>query len=110
MTDLATVTDETFAEALQDHSALMLRFEATWCTASRASRDAFMEYAQSHGLPLHIATVDVDANPLIPTHLDIQVIPAHVLFLQGQPVSRIDGSIPVDMLHTHLRMTLGAGG
>src|SRR5207247_8794048 len=87
MADTATVhlTEQTFDEALSQHSGLMMvDFWAEWCGPCRALSPALEELASESAGRVTLATVNVDENPGLAARYGIRSIPTLLFVKQGK--------------------------
>src|SRR5256886_15637287 len=98
MADTATVhlTEQTFDEALSQHSGLMMvDFWAEWCGPCRALSPVLEELASESAGRVTLAKVNVDENPGLAARYGIRSIPTILFVKQGKVVAdQVIGAVP----------------
>jgi len=106
MADTATVhlTEQTFDEALSQHSGLMMvAFWAEWCGPCRALSPVLEELASESAGRVTLAKVNVDENPGLAARYGIRSIPTILFVKQGKVVAdQIIGAVPKAKLREKL--------
>jgi thioredoxin 1 len=104
------VTDPTFeTEDLRSDQPVLVDFWATWCGPCRMVAPVLQEIAKEQGERLHIAKLDVDANPITAGRFGVRSIPTMILFKNGREAQRLVGYMPKERLLKMLDPHLGAG-
>ncbi len=100
-----TVTDATFAREVLEASArrpVLLDCWAPWCGPCRTIAPALEELAAESAGLYRVAKLNVDENPRTSAALGIQSIPTLFVYKGGQPVERIVGAQPKQVLAARL--------
>jgi thioredoxin len=100
-----TVTDATFAREVLEASAarpVLLDCWAPWCSPCRMIAPALEELAAESAGLYRVAKLNVDENPRTAAALGIQSIPTLFVYRGGQPVERIVGAQPKQVLAARL--------
>jgi thioredoxin len=100
-----TVTDATFAReviAASKTRPVLLDCWAVWCGPCRVIAPALEELAAESAGLYRVAKLDVDQNPNTAAALRIQSIPTLFVYKGGQPVERIVGAQPKNVLAARL--------
>ena len=95
------VTDSTLASEVQDGITLV-DFWAPWCGPCKMLGPVLEELAAEFASKIKMAKLNIDENNVIASQLGIMSIPTMVLFKEGQPVEKIVGYQPKEVLKGYL--------
>jgi thioredoxin 1 len=86
------VTDSTFeTEVQKSKQPVLVDFWATWCGPCRMYGPIVDQLAQDYKGRLKVVRVDVDENPGLAQHFQIQAIPTSILFSKGKVFKTLYG-------------------
>ena len=94
-----TMSDADFDQVITDSDKpVLVDFWAPWCGPCRFVAPVLSEIASEKVELLKVGKLNVDENPDVAQKYGITGIPTMILFKDGQPVERIVGALPKDML------------
>jgi thioredoxin 1 len=96
------VTDATFQLTIQQHALVVVDCWAIWCAPCRMIAPVIESLAQEYTGKIVFAKLDVDQNPQISLHYQIQSIPTLLVFKHGRLVDRIIGALPRQLLEPRI--------
>ncbi|MCU0382534.1 MAG: thioredoxin [Cyclobacteriaceae bacterium] len=95
-----------FVERIKGDKPVLVDFFATWCGPCKMMQPILQEVAKELNNSASILKVDVDRNPTLAQHYQIQGVPTLILFKQGNIVWRQSGVVPAHQLlgviHQHV--------
>ena len=93
MSDLSTLTDSTFTDAVAGESPVLVDFWAEWCGPCRLVSPILEEIDREND-SITVAKLNIDENPRTPAQFDVMSIPTMILFKDGVEKKRIVGARP----------------
>lgn len=84
---------ESFSQIIQSSSPTLVDFYAEWCAPCKALAPVLKEVAGRLNGRARIIKVDIDRNPEVAAHYQIQAVPTLVLFKNGQIIWRGTGLV-----------------
>mgnify|MGYP003467832088 FL=1 len=95
------VTDSTLLSEVQKGITLV-EFLAPWCGPCKMLGPVLEELEEELAPKVKIAKLNIDENEIIANQLGIRSIPTMVLYQNGQPLERIVGYKPKEVLKDYL--------
>ncbi|SDQ30122.1 thioredoxin [Carnobacterium viridans] len=95
------VTDSTLLSEVQKGITLV-EFLAPWCGPCKMLGPVLEELEEELAPKVKIAKLNIDENEIIANQLGIRSIPKMVLYQNGQPLERIVGYKPKEVLKDYL--------
>ena len=105
--DLIHVTDDDFAQEIEQHQGVALvDFWATWCGPCQMVAPIVEQIAKEYDGKVKVAKLDVDENQRTTVRFNVRSIPAILIFKDGNHVETVVGAVPkaylVEKLARHL--------
>lgn len=102
-----TLTDSNFrAEVIESEQPVLVWFWAEWNATCKAQRPSIRVLAEEDSARIKVATLDVDANPVIPSMFGVASVPVSMLFAGGRPLVRIVGYRRIDVMRAEIEAAL----
>ena len=106
-TQIAHVTDATFAAEVEQASGLVLvDFWATWCGPCQVIAPILEQLAGQHAGKVKIAKLDVDSNQQTTLRFNVRSIPSILFFRDGRHVDTVVGAVPKGTLEQRIQQHL----
>ena len=96
------VTDATFQQTIQQHPLVVVDCWAIWCAPCRMIAPVIESLAQDYAGKIVFAKLDVDQNPQVSHHYQIQSIPTLLIFKHGRLIDRLVGALPRQLLEPRI--------
>ena len=104
MANTVTVTDQTFAQEVEQASELtIVDFWATWCGPCKMIAPILDQIATERAGQVKVAKLDVDANMQTATRFNVRSIPMLLFFKDGKVVDQIVGAVPRPVIEQKLQ-------
>lgn len=95
-----------FEELINDEKPLLVDFFATWCGPCRMVAPELDKLKKMMGDDIRIIKIDVDINPQVAAHYNVQGVPTLMLFRKGKQLWRQSGAMNAQQLHSVLQSKL----
>lgn len=103
MTKLGDVNEAEFDETvLQASVPTLVDFWAEWCGPCRMMAPMLEKLAAAHPNRLQVVKLNVETNVDLATRYAVMNIPTCILFVDGEPVKRLTGFMPLKKLQKEL--------
>ena len=103
MSALADVTQGNFqTEVLQSSVPVLVDFWAPWCGPCRMLSPVVEKVASVYTGKANFFKLNTDENPSVAGEYQVSGIPCLILFKGGQPVDRIVGYVPQNVIESML--------
>ena len=106
---VSTLTDSTFAQAVQKYPLTVVDFWAPWCAPCRMVSPVIEELSRDYAGRVAFGKVNVDENPMVSSSFGVQSIPTIMLFSRGRAVDAVIGAVPKQMIESKIRPYLQGG-
>ena len=89
---------KTFQQLINDDKPLLVDFFAEWCGPCKVQAPILKQAKDTLGDQVRIIKIDVDKNPEVAQHFQVQGVPTLILFKKGQVKWRQSGVVPANTL------------
>ena len=100
MSNILSLNNDNFNQALTDNKVILVDFWAEWCGPCKRVAPILEELSNEKELP--VGKLNIDENSEKAFEHSIHSIPTMVLFVDGNPVHRIVGAKPKHALEKEL--------
>ena len=87
-----------FQELINDDKPLLVDFFAEWCGPCKMQAPILKQAKDTLGDQIRIIKIDVDKNPEVAQHFQVQGVPTLILFKKGQIKWRQSGVVSANTL------------
>ena len=87
-----------FQQLINDDRPLLVDFFAEWCGPCKVQAPILKQAKDVLGEQVRIIKIDVDKNPEVARHFQVQGVPTLILFKKGEIKWRQSGVVPVNTL------------
>lgn len=95
MSQIAEVTDATFASEVEEHPGLALvDFWAAWCGPCHIVAPIMEQISREYEGRVKVTKLDVDANQQTAMRWQVRAIPTVLFFKDGRKVDIVTGALP----------------
>ena len=103
MSSLADVSQTNFeSEVLQSSQPVLVDFWAPWCGPCKMLGPVVEKIAAAQSDKAKFVKLNTDDNPSLASQYQVSGIPCLILFKDGQPVDRIVGYVPENVITSML--------
>ena len=104
---LIELKDQTFNTFIQSSTTtVLIDFGAEWCPPCRAMEPVLELLATEMEGKVQFGKLDVDTNPETTARFGVRNLPTFIIFRNEQPVEKIVGAVPKNVLAKRLENTV----
>ena len=100
--------NSTFGDIIKGHKPVLVDFFAEWCGPCKMMAPILMELKDTVGNHAIVLKIDVDKNPSISQHYQVQGVPTLIIFQHGLVKWRQSGVVPARQLKAELEKLMMA--
>lgn len=104
--DPLNLDDSNFSQTINKFPLLLVDFWAPWCGPCRMMSPLIDQIGKEYVGKLVVGKVNVDENPTVSRQSGISSIPTLILFMRGQAVNKIIGSVSKNKIDEMVRLHL----
>lgn len=101
------INQEQFHQLVNENKPVLVDYWAPWCGYCRRIGPAYEKIAEEYGESLVVAKVNIDEEPQLAEAEKIEVIPALVLYRNGQAVDSVVAPESKAMIDRFIQNALG---
>jgi len=92
-----------FKDIIGQNKPTLVDFFATWCGPCKIQGPILDDVKKAVGDVADIVKIDIDRNQELAAQYRVQSVPTLILFKNGEPVWRVSGLQPADVLEAKIR-------
>ena len=97
-----------FNQIIQSETPTLVDFYATWCGPCKTMHPILDQLKEKYGDKIRILKIDVDRNPALAGHFQVQGVPTLIIFQHGLVKWRQSGVVPVNHLKNELQKLMAS--
>ena len=103
------LNDATFFDEVKKSKLMVVDFWAPWCAPCRMVSPMLEQLAQEYSGKVSFGKLNVDENPLVPAHFQVQSIPTILIFRNGSVADGVAGAVPKALVESKIKSQLSSG-